>query len=147
MSQPVEARHLDVPFGVQTRRFGSVRVVHGPAGEGAQPGAPRHPRIGDEAKPGVLRRVELGDVDVHEADARMRKAVFDAVVKSRTACPDPDHEVGLGGEPVRGERPGRADRAEARGMVVRQRALARLRLRHGMPVASQNARSAPVASE
>jgi len=62
-------------------------------------------------------------------------AVFEAVVKVRPTGADPDDEVRVARDAVRGERPGRADRAERERVVVRQRALAGLGLGDRDPAA------------
>ena len=65
-----------------------------------------------ERKARVLGRVELGDVDVDERDVRIAECCLRGGREADSAGADANHDVRVGGDAVRGERSGRADRAE-----------------------------------
>ena len=128
VAQRVRALDGRVPVAGQARRLRSVAVVDRPALErGGQP-LERRTGVGDEGDAGVLRGVERGDVDVDEPDAVGREQRPRRRREVAPARPDPDDDVGVAGDRVRGRRACGADRAERGRVVVRQRALAGLRL-------------------
>jgi len=73
------------------------------------------------------------------------KTVCEAVVKICPAGADPDHDIGLARQAVRRQRPGRADGAQVRRMIMRERSLAAWVSPTGIPVISTSCRSALVA--
>ena len=91
----------------------------------------RDPRVGDDPDPGVLGGVEVGDVDVHEAHAGSRNAVFDAVVKSLQRVPTPITRSAAAAIRLAANVPVAPIAPRHERVVVGERALARLRLAHG----------------
>ena len=149
VAQPVQARHLCVPLHVQARGLGAVGVV-----DGAGPRAPSRAARGRRARrrrggcPPCFAVSKLGDVDVDEADAgilegRLRRSREVAVARADRRSPGrlPPRT----GSPRTCRSP-RSHRGWTDGRTAASPCPAWVSPT-GMPVASQKARSASVASE
>ena len=135
---------------LRARRGDRLVVVGGHAVAGERRGQvlQRGARVADQRQRAVLVRVGGVHVDGDEAHAGAWNCVFDAVVKSDRPRAEDEHEVGVGGDAVGGQRAGDADRAQAARVRLGQRALARLGHRHRDARAPRrSARSAASASE
>ena len=76
----------------------------------------------------VLARVELGDVDIDEADVRVLEGRFRCGGKVRVARADANYQIGVMRQAVSRQRAGCSDRPGVERVVEAQTALARHRL-------------------
>ena len=129
VSDRVQPGHLRVPRAPELRGFLAIPALNAivDLGERLESGA----RVRDDSDPGMLRRVELGDVRVDEAHRGVRERGLRPGGEVGPSRADPDHHIGIRGEPVRGQRPGRADRPHGLRVVERQRPLPGLCLSDG----------------
>jgi len=126
--QGVDALYLGVPGGVVLGAAPPVGGTHLPAFEQAEQLFQRRAGVAHQGDGAVLGGVELGHVDIEEAHVRILELGLGGGGEVGVARADADHQVGLAGDDVGPQRPARADRAQAGGVVVGQRALAGLRL-------------------
>ena len=131
VSDRVQPGHLRVPRAPELRGFRAIPALNAivDLGERLESGA----RVRNDSDPGMLRRVELGDVHVDKAHRGVRERGLRPCGEVGPSRADPDHHVGIRGEPVRGQRPGRADRPHGLRVVERQRPLPGLCLSDGDP--------------
>ena len=117
MPEAVQTRDLPVPFRTQLLAPPTVRSVHRPALEPIVEGIQRRACVTGQRDAAELVAVELGDVDVHEPHPQALKCGARRSREVAVARADADYDVGLGSNPVCGQRASRADPAQRAGRV------------------------------
>ncbi|MNI70788.1 hypothetical protein D3C73_1266210 [compost metagenome] len=121
-----------IPLRLLPRDAGGVLIAHDPDGQRLCERDQRLAGVSDQRQlRAVLVRVERGDVDVDELDTRMLERRARPRGEVAVARADADHDVGLGGEPVRRGRARGPDAAEILRVIPGEAAAAGLRRADG----------------
>lgn len=118
--------HPRLPRRLQPRTLGLVRRRYLVPLQRLVQGGKARAGVPDQLSAAHLERVGGADVQVDEADVRVLEEGGGGGREVGPAGADAEHHVGGAGQFVGGGRPGVADAADVAGVVVEQRALARL---------------------
>ena len=126
----VDALHFRIPRLVQPLRLGPIGRLHGIAGQQFPELIQRLSGVAHDGQAVVFAGVELGHVDVDEADTRVLPGSLGGGREIAVAGADADDQIGVPGDAVGRQRACDADRAEIQRMIPAQAALAGHRLAH-----------------